>query len=202
MLNYGSAAQIYFGYNTDVDAEDAHSGLVNLNIEDESKRKSTLDDFTDVTASNAIVQGSDTAGKALTYNAMNGQFKQQIALALRYKLNSSVEVGEVDTLTFRGTYTDVLGGEQTVTVDGSTFEVTGSKTKYYMLYVDTVAAKDLRCTITGAIYDENDVQVSNTIEVSLESYAVNVLAGTNTNMKALALATLAYSDAVAYQQTH
>ena len=124
---------------------------------------------------------------------MSAQVKQRISLAIAYKrVNKSLDKS---TLTFRGTYTDTSGDEKTVTVSGENFVASGSN--YYSVYVDTIPAKDLRCMITGAIYDANDVQVSDTITTSLESYVVGVLGGSNENLKAVCLATLGYSDAIA-----
>ena len=191
MLNYGSAAQIHFGYNTEEIDGDSHSGLVNRHIP-QARRKSAVADFASIEAANAIVKAGNTAGKALTYYAMNAQVEQRINLALAYKrVNKSLDKS---TLTFRGTYTDGTGEAQTVTVSGENFVTVGN---YYTVYIDTIPAKDLRCMITGAIYDANDVQVSDTITTSLESYVVGVLGGSNENLKAVCLATLGYSDAIA-----
>ena len=124
---------------------------------------------------------------------MSAQVKQRINLAIAYKrVDKTVDKS---TLTFRGTYTDGAGLEKTVTVSGENFVASGSN--YYSVYIDSIPAKDLRCMITGAIYDSTDTQVSDTITTSLESYVVGVLNGSNDNLKAVCLATLGYSDAIA-----
>ncbi|MBQ4556108.1 MAG: hypothetical protein IJA60_00490, partial [Clostridia bacterium] len=61
--------------------------------------------------------------------------------------------------------------------------------------IDSIAVKDLRQTITGAIYDANGNKVSETCDFSFECYANGAYTNsTNVNDKLVAAAVINFCD--------
>jgi hypothetical protein len=194
MFNYGSTAQNYFEYNQTVVEGDPHSGLVNLHLP-EADRKITVEDFASTPYGQERIEGNEAG---MIYNLYNnvGEFKQQITLSNQYSFTKADEL-DMSTLVFKGTYTNALGEIKTVEIPGTEF-VYGNKAETRIkVNINTVAAKDLRALITGAIYDAEGNQVSETVSSGIECYVTLGMASTS-SMQPLLIATLAYADAAAY----
>ena len=194
MFNYGATAQNYFEYNTEVIDGDSHSGLVNLHIP-EADRKTTVEDFATTPYGQERIEGDEAGMVYELYNNV-GEFKQQITLSNQYKFTKANEL-DMSTLVFKGSYTNAVGEYKEIEIPGTEFVYSNTNKTRIKVNISTIAAKDLRCLITGAIYDANGNQVSETVSTSMECYVTLGMASTSA-MKPLLIATLAYSDAAAY----
>ena len=201
MFNYGSAAQIFFEYNKDVNADDAHSGLVNAHIPAEN-RKNSLDSYKDLTLDYTVEKKGDTAGKSMRYYGQRGSYRQELSISLLYVATANVT--NANELMFKATYEDAIGNLQTIEISGENFVI--SNGRVVELTLNMIPAKDLCSLITGAIYNvagEEDVQVSDTITTSFASYATSIVnsAEITDEEKMLAKASIVYSQkALAYFQ--
>ena len=195
ILNYGSFTQTYFGYNTEQTEGDEHSGLVNLHMP-EDVRKTSIADYADVVAEQQRIEYDDCASPLFTFSSTAVIMQQKITNNLKYTFVDKTY--DYTTLTFRGTYTTIKGEVKEIEIPGTAMTATGTKTRTLNVYIDTVAAKDLRQMVTGALYDADGNQVSISVASSVESYAVRIPdAAQYESVKAAILGVLDYSDYVA-----
>ena len=195
MFNYGAAAQTYFGYNTD--------SLVN-EVLDEADRV----DYTSDTSVTAVDESNakDVAGQLYTLYSQSAVLEQRILTTLVFKPVGGID--DISALTFKAEYENVNGTKLAIEISGEKVytDIVDGVT-YLCVDIDTVAAKDLRCEFTGALYS-GDTQVSQTVTTSFEAYAAKVINSTDDaltasgvanpeNLKAVCRAILAYSDAAA-----
>ena len=170
LFNYGAEAQRYFEYNEE--------NPVNAIIPAD-KQTSTFTATADASTSVA----DDCANDVYTVSEFAPILEDRVNLAVSFDL-----VGEAaSTLSFKGSYTDINGALKEFEVSGENIIVTETKA---LVYVDVVAAKDLRQMITGALYS-GDTQVSDSISFSFECYAANASA----SEKNICNAILNYCDA-------
>ncbi len=182
MLHYGAAAQTYFGYNTD--------DLVSKHLPSDY----TAPDVTATSCSSKI----DVDGQIYTFAGATGELAQHINTQLYFEVASGkTAVSDLSTLTFKGTYTDINGVKNNITLTAEGGNI-GTNGNYLCVDINCIAAKDLRQDITGALYQGN-TQISQTVTFDFESYVATALASTATteNLKAVCRAALVYIDAAA-----
>ena len=195
MLNYGSAAQVEFKYNTTAVEGDIDKGLVNLRL-DASLRKSALADFADVTTTAERKETDTEKATKFDFYSNSAELKQRIVTKFYFNLaggNTQADLGKSE---FRATLVTTKGTSNYV-IDGSEF-VYDTKYKDVCVSLADPAAADLGTAVVGAMYDkETGEQVSETVTACFEAYAASQLGKTNvtdTN-KALLKAIIAYSRA-------
>ncbi len=186
LLNYGAAAQVYFGYKTDA--------LVNADLTAEQQ---ALAEAYNADMIKAVVQPT---GDKVSAFAANGGFSAKGATArfesafgISYRMTGSVEATGA-TLYFwtqeQFEALDVLSadnctGTVTMTVEGNTF----------IGFVDGIAAKEINDTVYAAVvYTGNDGVTYSTgvLAYSLGAYCANKVASGSEDMSALAAATVVY----------
>lgn len=190
MFNYGAAAQTYFGYNTE------HLVTEHLAAED------IVTDFeTAVTTPTDESTVGDATGFDYSLYGQDAVLNQRIGVTLYFETE-----GDIDTtnLTFEARYKNINGSTLSISVPGENMfiETINGKT-LLCVYVDTVAAKDLRQEFTGELYD-GETQVSPSVSTSFEAYAAKTISNyansedtDKQNLVAVCRAILAYSDAAA-----
>lgn len=183
MLVYGAAAQTFFDYNTDALVSNGTPADVSV-----SDPKNEL-------------EGDYAYGWA----TMSANLEQRIEPVWVFTLNEGkTAVDASSTLVFKGTYTDAKGNERSFEISGDKIEV-GDTT--VTVYIDQIAAKDLREVIEGTLYTVaeggTETQVSTTVQNSFDFYAAYVLNTEDISsmtsdpdgLKALCKAIIAYSNA-------
>ncbi len=170
MLNYGAAAQIYFGYDTE--------NLVNADLTDEQKAlgTQTVPDALDASA----VSGDGCNARA----SVSLQSKVKLYLTFIYKAAEDSDLKVV----IRDSEGKVLG-------ELAPSEINASNCK---AVYDNVGARQMRELLTIELYD-NDVPVSKTLTWSVESYVASIRADETSSaaLVAAANAMLVYGDSAA-----
>ena len=203
MLNYGAAAQTYFDYNTTDVEDDGYKGLV-------SNHKNENSTFSDaaVTSDSETIMGEDSG---YTYTAKNAgaMLTQRIQLVWQFQYTGDGVIAAED-LAFCAEYTDINDAKHSIEIAGDKFDV-DTETGMLTVYIDQIAAKDLRQMVKGALYrvdaDGAKTQVSQSVTGSFACYAAEVLKDSFTTTEIAAekipqlqdvcRAALAYSDAAA-----
>ena len=174
MLNYGAAAQIAFGYDTD--------NLVNAALTDAQKAMGTSD-----SEAKAVVDNRE--GDSY-FKASNVGFENNISFLFAFR-NIDQSMKAVIT------YTTHKGKSVRVEIDGSDFTANG---KYWVVELSTLAVADARQTVTCQIIDAEGNLVS-TVTDSIESYvARGIETGTEDKVN-LFKAFIRFSDS-AYAHLH
>ena len=176
MLNYGAAAQAYFGYNAE--------NPVNAALTEEEKAYGTQETPTVTntmsktsTGAVTIVLPAVTLGSKVTLNMM---------------FNTTNYTGDKSKLTYK--ITDVT--TNTVVATGPMVQTSGN---FYKCVYDDVGAARMRKNVTIGVYDENDALVSQVQTWSVESYIANTLSASNSTqeIKTLLEAMIKYGDSAA-----
>lgn len=173
MMNYGAAAQEYFGYNTDKLVTDT-TGVTKIDYTDTNNNPVTVN-------ANTTYSGDEGA---YTYDTVSASLKDKVVMVIKF--NGTVAEG----LVFKGSYEDING-------KAKTFETAATvEDGAVVVKIDAIAAKDLRQQFTGALYND-DTQVSKSVTTSFEAYATQAIKDypNNTSLHAVCRAALAYSDA-------
>jgi hypothetical protein len=188
LLNYGAAAQVYFGYNTDA--------LVNANLTAEQQALAAAYS-TDMVKPVAQPTGDKVAAFAANggFNARSASARFESAFGISYLMTGSVEAaGDEATLYFwteeQFNALDTLNadnctGSVAMTLDHGAF--TG--------FVGGIAAKDINDTIYAAtVYTGTDGVTYSTgvLAYSLGAYCANMVNKGSENMRTLAAATIVY----------
>jgi len=164
MLNYGAAAQIQFGYDT--------SNLVSDCLSESQKGYATES----VTAEDSRVKGEN-------YYGSNLELGNSIVLGLFFQ--------NVDTSMYAVvTYTDHYGNEQSVRVDGSSFEYHGGS--IYRIPVKTLAVADVSQIVTCNVYNAGGTLVGSCSD-SMESYIARMSSSSDLYETIMKFAVSAYS---------
>ncbi|MGM9554164.1 MAG: hypothetical protein ACI3V2_07640 [Faecousia sp.] len=176
LLNYGAAAQQYFGYDT------AH--LVNGDLTAEELAYGTQEV---PTIANTM---SKTGTGTITVVTPSVTLRSKVTLNMLF--NTANYTGDVSKLTYK--VTDAATGE--VVFTGTPVQQSGT---IYKCVYDDVGAKRMRSEVTIGIYDENDVLVSQVQTWSVESYIADILGRSSTSdtIRALLENMIKYGDAVA-----
>ncbi|MGM9554165.1 MAG: CHAP domain-containing protein [Faecousia sp.] len=152
MLNYGAAAQQYFGYDTE--------HLVNGDLTAEELAYGTQEV---PTIANTM---SKTGTGTITVVTPSVTLRSKVTLNMLF--NTANYTGDVSKLTYK--VTDAATGE--VVFTGTPVQQSGT---IYKCVYDDVGAKRMRSNITIGIYDENDQLVSQVQTWSVESYIADIL---------------------------
>ncbi|MGM9554414.1 MAG: hypothetical protein ACI3V2_08930, partial [Faecousia sp.] len=176
MLNYGAAAQQYFGYDTE--------HLVNGDLTAEELAYGTQEV---PTIANTM---SKTGTGTITVVTPSVTLRSKVTLNMLF--NTANYTGDVSKLTYK--VTDAATGE--VVFTGTPVQQSGT---IYKCVYDDVGAKRMRSNITIGIYDENDELVSQVQTWSVESYIADILGRSTASdiTRALLGSMIKYGDAAA-----
>jgi|GEM_PF-3559910 len=159
LLNYGSAAQLHFGYNT--------STLVNSSLTSEQINTYATAEVPELTS---YLNEIETVGARARFNGRTLVMGNNIEI--RYYMLFD-EGTDFSNISFRYSYTSATGAPNSGTMPASAFEY-DSVHDEYSIRLSTVAVKDFDAVITAGIYD-GDTLISNTSEFSIETYIQVVL---------------------------
>ncbi|MBR3046070.1 MAG: BspA family leucine-rich repeat surface protein [Oscillospiraceae bacterium] len=167
MLNYGSAAQTYFNYNT---GNPANSTLT------AAQRKLGTNAF----SLNITSDASETkiSSPKAQFSGKNLLLGNNVALVFYMTFDKSVQKRNV---MLKLSYTTVNGKTITKTVPFSQF-VSGEFANEYRFDYSDVQAKDSCRPVTAVLY-EGTQQISNEITYSVQTYAYNMLNKSSTSAK-------------------
>lgn len=165
MLNYGAAAQEYWGYNP--------KNLVNAELTEEQKAYATQTDptLTDNRAVSGTANGLELKGITLL---------MQEKIAIKYYFTHKNYTGKMSDLTMKVTYVDSNGQTQTSEITGDKFTTNGDS---YAVVFDELNPTQLHTVCTAEVFDKDGKKVSQTVTYSAESYAARKLADGKTNEK-------------------
>lgn len=165
MLNYGAAAQEYWGYNP--------KNLVNAELTDDQKAYATqtVPTLTDNRAVSGTANGLELKGITLL---------MQEKIAIKYYFTHKNYTGKMSDLTMKVTYVDSNGQTQTCEITGDKFTTNGDS---YAVVFDELNPTQLHTVCTAEVFDKDGKKVSQTVTYSPESYAARKLADGNTNEK-------------------
>ena len=176
LLHYGAEAQAFKGYRT--------NSLVDADMTAEHRAYLSNTDgltftTTDTTLSDANLPLITWVGKTLDLGSKVG---------MKFVFNASNYSGDMNSLSLKVTYMGSNGETKTVTVTG--IEAYNAANKQYSFTFYGLLASELRTVVDVAVY-EGDIQISNTLRYSAESYAAKT---GNTTLESLTKALFAYSD--------
>ena len=192
MFCYGAAAQTYFGYDA------ANLVTANTNVVGNYAVPS-LDNIT------ASYEFEKETGGTYTYvfDGQDAVLDQRIGISLYFDADSVTSATDVSGLVFNGSYKNINGSTLPIEISGDNISVVaveeedGTVDYRIRVYIDTIAAKDLRQEFAGELYN-GETKVSPTITTSFEAYASKAIAMyAETSLATLCKAILAYSDAAA-----
>ena len=180
LLNYGAAAQTYFGYRTDA--------LVNAGLTEEQRALATAD-------YGVLTPVSDGADGGAYSAAITGK---NIFFGNRIQLLFATDFGKDDDLTgifLRVRYKDSTGQTTEKLISAASFvyradaDITG-----YVAYFDDLKASELRTELELTLI-KDETEISATVRYSLDTYVSNRLKkSTDESFKELLEKTLLYSD--------
>jgi len=161
MLNYGSAAQTYFGYHIDK--------LVNGELTAEEAALGTAE------APTLVSHAGVTEIATTTANIAGNTLQLENSIEVNYYLTIN-EGQSLDNLKLVISYTSKNEGNPVITrtIPASSFTRNGN---YYVAKLDSIESRDASCVITAAVYD-GDQQISHARTYSIETYAYNTLNST------------------------
>lgn len=165
MLNYGAAAQEYWGYNP--------KHLVNAELSNDQKAYATpnVPTLTDNRAVSGTANGLELKGITLL---------MQEKIAIKYYFTHKNYTGKMSDLTMKVTYVDSNGQTQTCEITGDKFTTNGDN---YAVVFDELNPTQLHTVCTAEVFDKDGKKVSQTVTYSAESYAARKLANGNPNEK-------------------
>ncbi len=175
LLRYGATAQIYKNYRTDALADSAMT----------EDQMAYLTDLDSVIFGNTNEQVSDLEAPTVTWagKALNLESK----VALKYIIDTTAYAGEVSDLVLRVSYVDGVGQEVKTTV--TDLEIYNAGKNQYAFSFDGLLAAELRTVVSVAVY-AGEIQVSNTLRYSADTYGANKSGVLGDLCRAL----MAYSD--------
>ena len=182
-LNYGAAAQTYFGYNT--------ANLANADA-DEYQSLATADrTLVKCTA------GTDDSSYETQIVGFNLEFVSKINIAAYVKVSDDKAQEMQNGWYASVTYTDFDNQLVTKRVDLSdeaSFFKAGS---YWIVTFNGLASKEMSTAVTFTLYDANGVQKSNAATYSIESYAASKSTSSTANLPELVKSMMKFGDAAA-----
>ena len=170
-LNYGAAAQTYFGYNTGDLANkniDAYQDLATKEVSIEDVKGGHTDTSYDIDITNFTLI-----------------FKSKITLVFATSLTDTQKAAYENNAYAKVTYTNFEGEEIEVEIalnDEVNFAKQGTK---WCVQYDGVKAREMDKVVTVAIYDNEGNQISNAVTYSVNSYAYSKLNNSDANLVAL-----------------
>lgn len=171
MLNYGAAAQIFFGYDKE--------NLVNAELTDEQKTLGTQE-------LPAATNQEAVTGDGLQVTA-SVTLKNKVTLGLTVMCTTS----QYSNAQF--VICDAETGEELERIDATSFYGVAFKASY-----DNVGAREMRALRTIALYD-GDTQISQTLTWNVESFVASVREDSSASAEKvnIANALLTYGDSAA-----
>ena len=169
-LNYGAAAQTYFGYNT---SDLANSGLT----EDELALASPERDYVD--SKSATVDST----KAVNITNFSLLFVDKITILAATDMDAATYEANKDNWVAQVSYTNFDGIDVTEEIalnDESLFNLNGTR---YVLNFAGLKSREMDKVVTIKICDKEGNVVSNTVTYSVESYAYSKGTGETTLAK-------------------
>ena len=176
LLRYGAEAQTYKGYRTDA--------LVDAAMTNTHKGYLSGTNALTFTATDSYL--GDLANPSITWVGKTLDLGSKVGM--KFVFNAKTYSGNIADLSMKVSYIGSTGETKTVTVTG--IETYNAANKQYSFTFYGLLASELRTIVDVAIY-EGDVQLSETLRYSAESYAAKT--GT-TALAALTKALFAYSD--------
>ncbi len=185
MLNYGSAAQVYFGKNTN-----------NLANKDLTAAQKKLASSIDANLSSCLTKTAVSDAKA-SIEKIALSFENPVDLILYAKFDSAPS----SNVKAQVSYTEDTGSAKTLTVASSAFEYNKAEGLYRIEFKD-IPSRYLKAALTIVLKDGN-TSISSTVSYSCESYVKAILDGKyDDNVKDLVKKMLAYGvSAGAYAAT-
>ena len=174
MLNYGAAAQEYWGYHL--------SHLANADLTEEQRAFGTQT-VPAIESRKSVVTGDGT----VKFKSASLYLKDKVVM--NFYVSTDAAVQELELVV---TYTDAQGTVRRDTVDGSAFE---QKDELYAVHYDALYATQMRTVCTVEIHSKTTGQcVSDTVTYSIESYAAD-MAPTDAALAAVLENMMKYGDA-------
>ena len=160
MLNYGAAAQVYFGYNTE--------NLVNADLTEEQKAYGTATaEMPELVSVESI---KETPGSTAEFYGKSVVLENSVELKYYMRFDTGAPADSVKLVL---TYTAADGRPYEVVIPASEF-VYSNKYSAYSAKLTTIAAKDMSSKVTAKIFDR-DTLIGDVLEYSIETYAYNRL---------------------------
>ena len=180
-LNYGAAAQIYFGYNT--------TDLANKDLTEEQLALATAD--RDLVNSTDTTDSSSTRNK---FSSINLELESKITIRAVTNINGETYAANKDTWYAEAKYTNFLGEDVTVTIPLSDASVGVDARDRTYIDVNALAAREMSTLVEFTVYDGDGAAVTNTLTYSIESYAASKANNSDANLVALVKAMMKFGD--------
>ncbi|MBR2334452.1 MAG: hypothetical protein IKA59_03825 [Clostridia bacterium] len=164
LLNYGSAAQVYFDYNTE--------NLANAGLTDEQKAYATAD----VASVESIKEKIESAEDEVRVQGVSLSLVNTIDAHIRFDLYNRTTADVYATID----YIDIHGENKTMTIDGNDFEsLVGLENKYFIVFSE-YGVTQMGDAFTVKFYDKaTDEAIGDTFTYSIESYLARALEKAN-----------------------
>ncbi len=176
LLRYGGLAQSFKSYRTDTLADDAMT----------EEHKAYLTNLDTVVFNNHNRELKDAESSSVSW--VGKALLLDSKVVLRYIVDTTGYSGKVEDLSLRVSYVDQEGEERTIELTAA--QPYGTTAGRYSFDFKELTAAELRCVLKAAIY-AHGVQLSNTLEYSMDTYGNNKTGTLGTLCKAL----FTYSDA-------
>ena len=180
-LNYGAAAQIYFGYNT--------TDLANTNLTEEQLALGTAD--RELVKALAQTDSSTTRSK---FSTVNLEFESKITIRATTNITGETYTANKDTWYAEAKYTNYLGEETIVTIPFSDARIGVDEKDRTYIDVNALAAREMSTPVEFTVYDGDGAAVTNTLTYSIETYAASKANGTNVELATLVKAMMKFGD--------
>ena len=180
-LNYGAAAQTYFGYNT--------TDLANNGLTEEQLALGTAE--RELVSARALTDSSSTRAK---FSSANLEFESKITIIAITNINGETYTANKDTWYAEAKYTNYLGEEITLTIPFSDARIGVDASGRTYINVNELAANEMSTPVEFTVYDGDGAAVTNTLTYSIETYAAGKVNGTNANLAALVKAMMKFGD--------
>ena len=164
LLNYGSAAQVYFDYNTE--------NLANAGLTDEQKAYATAD----VDSVESKAEKVESAEDEVRVQGVSLSLVNTIDAYIRFDLYNRTTADVYATID----YIDIHGENKTMTIDGNDFEpLVGLENRYHIVFSE-YGATQMGDAFTVKFYDKaTDEAIGDTFTYSIESYLARALEKVN-----------------------
>ena len=180
-LNYGAAAQIYFGYNT--------TDLANKDLTEEQLALGTAE--RELVSALATTDSSTTAAR---FSSANLELESKITIRAVTNINSETYTANKDTWYAEVKYTNYLGGETILTIPFSDARIVVDEKDRTYIAVNALAAREMSTLVEFTVYDGDGAAVTNTLTYSIESYAASKANNSDANLVALVKAMMKFGD--------
>ncbi len=184
LLNYGAAAQTYFGYNI--------VNLVNASLTEAQKAFATQTSPV-LESYKALTQNE---GATVSFKTCTLLLEEKVCL--NFYLNLGNYVGDVNDLEAHITYVDSTGKTVEKVIDSAAFDYRlYNRSYYYVVKVDCLNALQMRTVCTAEVFSKTSGErISHTVTYSVESFAYNKATDPDANLVALTVTLMKYGDSV------